>query len=184
MAANAAVNPAVSALNYGYEAWTGLGMQSYNSGETLSGLERAGSVAIATVSAAATVGIAVGGAGAISASARTGTQVTLTEGQYLNRVWDSRWTPGSQYSGPFGGSYSPSGALPINTTTAIETRGLNIPGVLNNAGRGGVYSVTRDIPAISRNSIGGTEPELLVSPQYRQYLNLIDQSISNIPKGR
>jgi len=61
MAMNAAVNPAVSALTYRYEALTGYGMQSYNSGESLSGWERAGSGAIATVSAAATVGIAVGG---------------------------------------------------------------------------------------------------------------------------
>jgi hypothetical protein len=106
------------------------------------------------------------------------TQVILREGQYINRVWDSRWTPGSSYSGPFGGSYSPGGVIPINAATAIETRGLNIPGVLNNAERGGVYSVTRNIPATFRTSISGTEPELSIAPEFRQHLNLIDQSIS------
>lgn len=112
------------------------------------------------------------------------TQVALREGQCINRVWDSRWTPGSSYSGPFGGSYSPGGALPINATTGIETRGLSIPGVLNNAERGGVYRLTQDIPATLRTSIGGSEPELIIAPQYRQYLNLLDQSISKLPTGK
>ncbi|MBK8402493.1 MAG: RHS repeat-associated core domain-containing protein [Propionivibrio sp.] len=126
---------------------------------------------------------AVFGRGAVGVEAAVAeTQVTLSNGQYINRVWDSRWTPGSSYSGPFGGSYSPGGALPINATTAVETRGLNIPGVLNNADRGGIYNVTQDIPATLRTSIGGTEPELLIAPQYRQYLNLIDKSISTIPR--
>ena len=72
MAMNAAVNPAVSALTYGYEALTGYGMQSYNSGESLSGWERAGSGAIATVSAAATVAAGFGGASALSSGTASG----------------------------------------------------------------------------------------------------------------
>jgi RHS repeat-associated protein len=113
----------------------------------------------------------------------TETRVVLKEGEYINRVWDSRWTPGSQYSGPFGGSYSPNGALPINASTAIEGRGLNIPGVLNNAQRGGVYSVTRDIPATLRSSIKGTDPEIVIDPEYRKYLDLLDESLSSLPPG-
>jgi len=112
------------------------------------------------------------------------TTVVLREGQYVNRVWDSRWTEGSIYSGPRGGSYSPDGALPIDASTAIESRGLDMPNVFNNAERGGIYEVTSDIPAIFRTSIGGTEPELFIQPQYRQFLNLIDESISTIPPGK
>ena len=77
MAVNAAVNPAVSALTYGYEAWAGLGMQSYNSGDSLSGWDRAGSGAIATVSAAATVAAGFAGAGAFSSGAAETTPSTL-----------------------------------------------------------------------------------------------------------
>ena len=110
-----------------------------------------------------------------------GSPIFLKKNQYINRVWDSRWMPGSTFSGPFGGSYSPNGALPITSTTAVESRGLNIPSVLNNAERGGVFNLNRNIPASLRTSIGGTEPELLIAPKYRQYLNLLDESISNLP---
>ena len=112
------------------------------------------------------------------------TEVALQEGQYINRVWDSRWTPGSQYSGPFGGSYSPTGSLPINASIASERRGLGLPGVLNNAERGGVFRVTRGFPAPSRVSIDGIEPELLIHPRYQRYLELVDESISTLPSGR
>jgi hypothetical protein len=73
--------------------------------------------------------------------------------------------------------------LPINASTAIQTRGLQFPGILNNAERGAVYGVTQDIPATLRTSIGGTEPELLIAPQYRQHLNLLDESVSILPTG-
>jgi RHS repeat-associated protein len=112
------------------------------------------------------------------------TPIILKQGQYINRVWDSRWTEGSAFSGPIGGSYSPKGALPINAATGIETRGLNIPGVLNNAERGGVFDVVRDTPAMLRTSIRGTEPELLIAPQYRQNLILQESSVSIIPRGQ
>jgi hypothetical protein len=112
------------------------------------------------------------------------TQITLNQGSLINRVWDSRWAEGEQYSQPMGGSFSPEGALPINANVAIETRGLSdIPEVINNAQQGGVFSVTTDIPATLKTSIGGTEPELYIQPQYRQYLNLIEESRSTIPAG-
>lgn len=112
------------------------------------------------------------------------TQITLNQGNLVNRVWDSRWAEGGQYSQPMGGSFSPGGALPINAGVAIETRGLSgIPQVINNAQQGGVFNVTADIPATLRTSIGGTEPELYIQPQYRQYLNLIEESRSIIPAG-
>jgi RHS repeat-associated protein len=111
-------------------------------------------------------------------------QITLRQGQYINRVWDSRWTELSAYSGPQGGSYTPGGALPINAAIAIETRGLRIPGVINNAERGGIYRATQNIPAILKMSVSGTEPEIFIAPRYRQHLKLLDESISNIPTGR
>jgi RHS repeat-associated protein len=111
-------------------------------------------------------------------------QITLQQGRYINRVWDSRWTEGSVYSGPMGGSYTPDGALPINAAIAIEGRGLKIPGVVNNAERGAIYRLKRNIPAILRTSHNGIDPEFLIAPRYRQHLKLIDESISNIPKGK
>jgi RHS repeat-associated protein len=111
-------------------------------------------------------------------------EVTVEQGQYLSRVWDSRWTPGSRYSGPFGGSYVPGGAIPIGTETAISGRGLRIEGVINNAERGGVFEATQNIPAILKTSTNGTDPELLIAQRYRQYLKLVDGSISDLPRGR
>jgi hypothetical protein len=147
----------------------------------LNGWDIAENYSSGTVKFAGTASLFAGG---VAPTAAKETQIVLQEGQYINRVWDSRWTPGSKFSGPFGGSYSPNGALPINAATAVETRGLNIPGVLNNAERGGVFAPTRNIPATLRTSIGGTESELLIAPQYRQYLNLIDESVSTLPVGR
>src|SRR5882724_3524813 len=109
------------------------------------------------------------------------TEVTVEEGGLVSRVWDSRWTPGSSYSGPFGSSYSPNAALPINSTIGSIDRGLNIPGVLNNSQVGGIYQATQSFPAILRTSIQGTEPEILIDQQYLQYLRLLEESISTIP---
>lgn len=112
--------------------------------------------------------------------------MTLQQGELINRVWDSRWTgEPSVFSGQNGGSYSPGGALPINAKIAIQTRGLDaISGVVNNAERGAVYQVLQDIPAWLQTSIGGTEPEILITPEYRQYLQILEESISTLPQGR
>ena len=108
----------------------------------------------------------------------------LKEGDLINRVWDSRWTPGSKYSGPYGGSYSPTGSLPNNAVDAINSKGLNVPGVLNNAERGAIYEVSGDTPVIFRTSIGGSAPEIVVAPGQRGTLRLIEESISRIPTGK
>jgi RHS repeat-associated protein len=111
-------------------------------------------------------------------------RITLQEGAEINRVWDSRWTPGvtSKYSGQYGRSFSPGSALPINARTAIESRGLKIPGVFNNAERGGVFRLQQNIPAILKISTSGTEPEIVIEKRYHQYLQFVDESLSNIPK--
>jgi RHS repeat-associated protein len=109
------------------------------------------------------------------------TQGVLQSGQHVNRVWDSRWTPGSDYSGPYGGSYTPGATLPPDAPTAVTTRGLDLPGVMNNAGKAGIYRVTKDIPAVFRTSIGGTAPEIYVAPEHRRFLELIEESITSLP---
>jgi RHS repeat-associated protein len=121
------------------------------------------------------------------AALEEGTQITVQEGDLFSRVWDSRWTPGSPvspYSGPIGGSYSPNVALPINAEIGAVDRGLNIPGVLNNGQVGGIFQATQTFPATFRTSIQGTEPEIFVEEQYRQYLRLLQESVSTIPSGR
>ncbi|MGH7238805.1 MAG: RHS repeat-associated core domain-containing protein, partial [Candidatus Saccharimonadales bacterium] len=105
---------------------------------------------------------------------------TIKEGDIVNRVWDSRWTFGSKYSGPKGGSYTRGGYLPINAKAAIEDRGLR--GFPNNAQRGALFRATRDIPATLRQSIGGSENELVVPSQFRQYLDMMQEE-SHIPAG-
>jgi len=52
---NVTLNPAVDASTYGYEAATGEGMQYYNSGQSLSGLERVESGVISAVNSASVV---------------------------------------------------------------------------------------------------------------------------------
>jgi RHS repeat-associated protein len=111
-------------------------------------------------------------------------EITLQQGQYINRVWDSRWTPNSRFSGPIGFSYSPGGAIPINAATAIEGRGLRIAGVINNAERGGVFRPTQNIPAILKISTKGTDPEIFIAKRYHQYLELVDGSLSSLPTGK
>lgn len=118
-----------------------------------------------------------GGIGRVAKAERLGeTAVQLKKGDLINRVWDSRWTPRSQYSGPFGGSYSPTGSLQINSAEAAASRGLTVSGVLNNGQRGAIYEVTRDTAAVLRTSIGGTADELVIAPRDRGALRLIEDT--------
>ena len=68
-AANATFNPAYGAIAYGYQGGSGMGVSYYNSGQQLSGIERAESFALSGVDAAATVAIGFAGASALSPSA-------------------------------------------------------------------------------------------------------------------
>lgn len=191
-AANLTFNPITKLGVNSYQAATGNGIKYNNYGTSLSTGQRIGSGIAAGFNAVEAVGIGYGAAKLTTSIAPSLNRISISssrtilrEGDYINRVWDSRWTKGSIYSGPRGGSYSPGGALPINATTAIETRGLkDISGVINNAERGGVFRVNRRIPAILQKSIGGSEPEIFIPEKYRQYLELINESISTIPKGR
>ena len=112
-----------------------------------------------------------------------GESVLLKEGTILNRVWDSRFGSLEGASGPFGSSFSPGSALPINAEVGVTTRGLNIPGVINNAEVGGLFTVTADTPALLRTSISGTAPELVIPKSLvRSNVELIQESVSSIPR--
>jgi RHS repeat-associated protein len=167
-----------------YALLTDMGLFANNNQQTLKTTKNVLNAGMMVTAVGMELHAAAATTGLLSAGTTTAeTQFTLTQGQNVNRVWDSRWTPASKYSGPFGGSYAPGSALPINAATASTTRGLNIPGVLNNAQKGGVYTVTQPLSATLRTSIGGTEPELLVSPQSRAHLQLNQQSVSTLPPG-
>jgi RHS repeat-associated protein len=97
--------------------------------------------------------------------------VIIKVGSRVNRVWDSR-SP-ALGSGPNGRSFSPGDVLPPDAATAIRERGLDaIPTVINNAQRGAILEAIKDVPAVLRQSMGGTNPELLIER--------IDQSLLNV----
>ena len=114
-----------------------------------------------------------------SAAAAEGTNVIIKAGTVINRVWDSRWTKGSKYSGPFGTSYSPGSWLPTSARVATIDRGLS---PLNNAQRGALFEVMHDIPAIMRTSIGGVTPELVIAGRFSYMLRPMSGSVSRLPR--
>lgn len=110
-------------------------------------------------------------------------QVVIKKGELLNRVWHSEWTKGSKLSGPEGYSYCRGACLPINASSAVEGRGLNV-GVINNARSGALYRVTGDIVVTVRRSIGGYNEEILLrGPDDVKKLKLLSDSVSSIPPG-
>ena len=111
-----------------------------------------------------------------------GISVTIRNGEIVSRLWDSNYTPGSPFSGPFGRFFSPGGYLPISADEGIAARGLNLPGMANNAQRGALYQATRDIPAMLRPATGGDgEMELEIERMNIQHFRQIPESVSNIP---
>lgn len=111
-------------------------------------------------------------------------QVVIKKGEILNRVWDSRWTkepPGAGFSGPTGASFCRGNCMPINSGSAITQRGLNIPGVSNNAGNAGTFRATEDIVVSVRQSIGGAAEEIVVSRPDISKLRMIEQA--SLPPG-
>jgi len=94
-------------------------------------------------------------------------------GEQLNRVFDSRWQLGSPYSQPLGGSFSPGSTLPTSSSQAFIDRGLNWPGVVNNAQMGVIYSANQNLEATFRTSLGGVAPEVLIAPLYRSSLQQV-----------
>lgn len=102
------------------------------------------------------------------------TASVVRRGEFVNRVYDSGYGTIPGVSGPLGQSFSPGSGVPTTAGQAILDRGLMIYNT-NNAQQAVVYQPTRNIPAISRTSLGGTAPELLINPSYFGSLNLVAQ---------
>jgi hypothetical protein len=76
-----------------------------------------------------------------------------------------------------GGSWCPGDELPSSASEAIATRGLDIPGVQNNARLGIVVEATETIPVTTRTSVGGTAPEVMVPKKLREILKVIREGV-------
>ena len=85
VALNATYNPAYGAMSYGLEAISGYGNSFYNSGQELSTGQRIGSGALSVIDAAATVGVAAGGASLANSVFSAGSEVQ--QGTTVFRVW-------------------------------------------------------------------------------------------------
>jgi hypothetical protein len=103
----------------------------------------------------------------------------LRAGEYLNRVWDSRHgvLPGA--SGPQGMSFCQGNCLPINAASAIQTRGLGIPEVVNDARRGAAFRLSQDLIVIVRQAKEGSVREIMVHQNDYHTLRLIE--VSKLP---
>lgn len=119
--------------------------------------------------------VAAKSVGSSTALLPVGERSVLRQGEFAHRVFDSRYRQlGSQVSGPLGRSFSPGSGVPTTAAEATSTRGLGIfyP---NNASEAVIFRAKTDIPIISRTAIGGTDPEILIEPQYWDQLELMLQ---------
>jgi RHS repeat-associated protein len=103
----------------------------------------------------------------------------VQDGEFVNRVYDSRATETlSEYSPLKGGSYCPGGAQgPLSASLETINRGLTNPP--NNAQCGAVFQATQNIPAILRTSIGGTSPEIVINSYFWDYLKVFNTFKNN-----
>jgi hypothetical protein len=102
-----------------------------------------------------------------------GERTVIQKGEFVNRVYDSRFGQSSiRVSGPLGRAFSPGSGVPTTAAEAIEQRGLNIfyP---NNAQEAIIYRAKSNIPCIKRTSIGGKASEILVEPRYWDQLEVV-----------
>ncbi|MEA4950611.1 MAG: RHS repeat-associated core domain-containing protein, partial [Petrimonas sp.] len=87
----------------------------------------------------------------------------VRHGEFVNRVFDSRYGIEQNVSGPLGRSFYPGSGVPTTTAEAIQQRGLGIY-YNNNAQQAIIYRATKNIPATSRTAIGGSGPEIIIGP--------------------
>jgi hypothetical protein len=107
----------------------------------------------------------------------------VDEGKIVNRVWDSNWQSVKGSSSPKGSSFCEGACMPIHAQSAIERRGLNIPGIVNDARHGGLFKAVGNIPAQIRTSIDGVEAEIVIEARYLHLLKFIPESHSQLPPG-
>lgn len=105
------------------------------------------------------------------------TRVELTEGSFVNRVYDSSGAAGR--SGVFGQSFSPGAGLPTDAASAITSRGLNP--AFNNAQAGAVFRVNQNITVYQGTSLGGTAPELFIPNGLHQYITPVIRNVPIVP---
>lgn len=104
VALNATYNPAYGAISHGEEAISGYGNSYYNSGQELSTGQRIGSGALSVVDAAATVGIAAGGASLANSVFSAGNSGGALADEFLNRAGNALGEGSTIRTGPSGGS--------------------------------------------------------------------------------
>ncbi len=107
----------------------------------------------------------------------------VDEGKVVNRVWHSNWQSVRGSSGPQGSSFCEGSCLPLHAQSAIERRGLSVPGIVNDAQHGGLFQVVGKIPAQIRISIEGVEAEIVIDAKYLHLLKFIPESKSQLPPG-
>ena len=104
----------------------------------------------------------------------------VRRGEFVNRMYDSRFGSTQSVSGPLGRSFSPGSGVPTTASEGISQRGLNIYSQ-NNAQQAIIYRATKNIPATSRVSISGTAPEIIIEPEYWKYLSPVRRQYPVVP---
>jgi RHS repeat-associated protein len=116
-----------------------------------------------------------------TALVHVGERGVIRQGEFVNRVFDSRYQElGSEVSGPLGRSFTPGSGVPTTAAEATAQRGLGIY-YPNNAQEAIIYRAKSDIPTINRTSLGGTAAESLIDRQYWDQLEVIRRF--SLPKG-
>jgi len=98
--------------------------------------------------------------------------VAVRQGSLVNRVFDSGFATNRNAAQPLGRYFGEGGTLPSSAGSAITTRGLNLPGIVNDAQMGAVYRANTHIPALRGPAAGGTGPELIIDRSYFRNLDL------------
>jgi RHS repeat-associated protein len=94
----------------------------------------------------------------------------IKRGEFVNRMFDSKYGSIPDVSGSMGRSFAPGSGLPTTATEGIMQRGLNIYNQ-NDAQQAIIYKAIKNMPATKRVSIQGTTPEVLIESEFRKYLS-------------
>ena len=101
--------------------------------------------------------------------------VPIREGTFVNRVFDTNYATNPAAAQPLGRYFVQGDTLPSTSTEAIIERGLNYPGVINDAGMGAVYRANATMPALQGPALGGTGMETIIQPTYWKDLGLVGE---------
>ena len=107
--------------------------------------------------------------------------VAVRQGSMVNRVFDSGFATNLHAAQPLGRYFGEGAILPSTGGTAITSRGLNLPGIINDAQLGAVYRANTHIPVLRGPAAGGTGPELIINPSNFRHLQLQGEYVPIIP---